>query len=139
MTTETAKVTIEQIAQIVGTTPDRIQLAGDEGDKWLRADQVGSRGIMNSWVTRLKEAGIPAFFRQIRHARKPARRGRPPRADRAQVRARINVTLPRDVADYLTELGDGNRSQAIVELARASAMARDSAIPVLPADQNAGV
>ena len=63
MTTETAKVTIEQIAQIVGTTPDRIQLAGDEGDKWLRADQVGSRGIMNSWVTRLKEAGIPAFFR----------------------------------------------------------------------------
>lgn len=69
----------------------------------------------------------------------PARLGRPPRADRAQVRARINVTLPRDVADYLTALGDGNRSQAIVELARASAMARDSAIPVLPADQNAGV
>ena len=64
----------------------------------------------------------------------PARLGRPPRADRAQVRARINVTLPRDVADYLTALGDGNRSQAIVELARASAIARDAAIPVLPTE-----
>ena len=71
---------------------------------------------------------------QIRHARKPARLGRPPRADRTQVRARINVTLPRDVADYLTELGGGNRSQAIVALARASAIARDASIPVLPAE-----
>lgn len=66
---------------------------------------------------------------QIRHARKPARLGRPPRADRTQVRARINVTLPRDVADYLTELGGGNRSQAIVALARASAIRRDPAPP----------
>jgi len=64
--------------------------------------------------------------RAMKRGRKPARLGRPPRADRAQVRVRINVTLPRDVADYLTELGDGNRSQAIVELARGTTLPRST-------------
>lgn len=60
----------------------------------------------------------------MKRPRKPARLGRPPLADRAHVRVRINVTLPQGVADYLTELGNGNRSQAIVDLARARLSAR---------------
>lgn len=62
----------------------------------------------------------------MKRARKPARLGRPPRADRAQVRVRVNVTLPQDIADYLTEIGNGNRSQAIVDLARRHLSTRTS-------------
>lgn len=61
--TNEIKVTIEQIAQIVGTSPDRIRLDGADDDKWLTADQVGSVGVMQLWVGRLKAAGVPAFFR----------------------------------------------------------------------------
>lgn len=53
--------TITQIAEIVGTHAERLSF--EPSGKWLVCDQIGSRGMMDTWVARLKEAGIPAFFR----------------------------------------------------------------------------
>lgn len=52
--------TIAQIAEIVGTSEDRIEF--ESQGKWLVCDQIGSKGIMDSWVAKLKDAGIPAFY-----------------------------------------------------------------------------
>lgn len=107
---------------------DLLKLSGDALLRKARAGTVPGARIGRRWV--FIRDDLLALIREQHKARvmtsAPARLGRPPRADRAQVRARINVTLPRDVADYLTELGDGNRSQAIVELARGTTLLRST-------------
>jgi hypothetical protein len=52
------KFTIAQIEQIVGKTG----LEFSEDGKWLVCDQRGSKGVMDLWVKRCKDAGLPAFF-----------------------------------------------------------------------------
>lgn len=51
--------TIQEILKIAGAPSD---VEFTEQGKWLVSDQRGSKGVMQLWVSRLKEAGIPAFF-----------------------------------------------------------------------------
>jgi len=54
-----SKFTVAQIQQIVGSSRE---LSFEESGKWLVADQQGSKGVMQMWVQRCKDAGLPAFF-----------------------------------------------------------------------------
>jgi hypothetical protein len=51
--------TVQQILEIAGAWSG---VEFSRQGKWLVSDQRGSKGVMNTWVARLKEAGIPAFF-----------------------------------------------------------------------------
>jgi hypothetical protein len=57
-----ATFTLAQIGQIVGKANlADVREFTTEG-KWLVCDQYQSAGVMASWVSRCKAAGLPAFF-----------------------------------------------------------------------------
>lgn len=56
------KFTIAQIGQIVGKANLADVREFTQDGKWLVCDQYQSAGVMASWVSRCKAAGLPAFF-----------------------------------------------------------------------------